>query len=357
MAIHFAEKYLDKLVESFKQGSETESLFSHDMDMQFTGVKTVHVKSLKTEPLENYNRAANITSASRYGTPVEMQDYEQTFTLTQDRSKPLTVDRGNEAENFNLKKAGKVMAAQMEEQIRPEIDTYRLAKWAKEAGIHKALTAAPTNATIVKQIIELHNDMIDAGVPESGVTLLIKRQYLPALKTSNEWLALDSLGGKSLPKGAIGELDGMPVKPMSSTRFPGNAAFMLLYKGSVISPVRFKDFRVHKDPPGLSGDLIEFRMMYDAFVLGHKANGVAVACLPDTVQAAPTISISSNAATITSGNATRILYTLDGSDPRYSVDAQVYPGSAVTVPAGATVKAYAERTGYWASAVSEKTNG
>ena len=351
--IHFTEKYLNRLVEGFKKSSETESLFSHDLDTEFSGTKTVHVRSLKTEPLQDYDRSKQVGTGSRYGDTVEMSDYEQTFTMTQDRSLSLSVDRGNEEESSFLKKAGKVMAAEREERIVPEIDTYRLNKWAAEAGIHHE-GAAPTNSTIVKAIIDLHNDMIDAGVPETGCTLLIKRQYLPALKTSTEWLALDSLGGKSLPKGAIGEIDGLAAKPVTSSKFPANAAFMILYKGSVISPVRFKDFKGHTDPPGLSGDLIEFRMMYDAFVLGHKADGVAVYCVTGSVQATPTITISGGNATIASSGASKILYTLDGSDPRFSADAQVYT-AAVAAPAGTVVKAAAVASGKFMSAVAEKT--
>ena len=352
MAIHFNEKYLGKLVEGFQKVSETESLFSHDLDMEFSGNKTVHVKSLKTEELNDYDRTANPTTGSRYGVPSEVEDFEQTFTITKDRSKSLTIDRGNEVESGNLKGAGKVMKAYTEERIKPEIDTYRLNKWAEEAGIHKGMSA-PTKSTIIRAIIDLHNDMLDAGVPEEGCTLLIKRQYLPDLKTADEWVNLDSLGGKSLPKGSVGMIDNMAVKPITSKKFPANAYFMILYKGSVISPVRFKDFKIHKDAPGINGNLIEFRMMYDAFVLGHKADGVAVACASDAVSAAPTLGGTASAVTMTASGAT-IKYTLDGSDPRYSADAETYGGSSIEVPAGTLVRAAAKVKGKFVSTVAEK---
>ena len=59
---------------------------------------------------------------------------------------------------------------------------------------------------------------------------------------------------------------------------PANVPFMMIHKKAVISPMKIKDFKGHVDPPGLSGDLIEFRMLYDAFVIGRRANGVLVAC-------------------------------------------------------------------------------
>ena len=351
--IHFSEKYKEALMKGFENKSETDSLFSHDLDMEFSGVKTVHVTSLKTEPLQDYDRNVAVGTASRYGTTKEVGDEVQTFTMTQDKSLSLSIDKGNNAEQFNMKKAGAVMKAERDERIIPEVDTYRLAKWAKDAGIHYQLEAAPTKTNIVSQIINLHNDMLDAGVPEQ-ITLVIARKYMPALKLSEEWTALDSLGGKTLPKGTIGEFDGMPVKPMPTTRMPASVPFMLLYKGSVISPVKINDFKGHVDPPGLSGDLLEFRMMYDAFVLGKKAKGCAAACLPGTVTAKPTISVSGGKATITADGAT-IYYTTDGSDPRYSVEAKTYT-AAVTLAAGDELRAYAVASGKFNSEVAEYNN-
>lgn len=352
MAIHFPEKYKQALMKGFEEKSETDSMFSHDMDTEFSGVKTVHVTSLKTEPLQDYDRSKVVGTGSRYGDTKEVGDEVQTFTMTQDKSLSLSIDKGNNAEQFNMKKAGEVMKAHRDERIIPEVDTYRLEKWAKDAGIHKELDAAPTKSTIVSQIIELHNEMLDLGVPDQ-ITLVIARKYLPMLKLSTEWVGLDSLGGKTLPKGSLGEFDGMPVKPMSNKKMPANVPFMLTYKGSIISPCKINTFKGHVDPPGLSGDLLEFRMIYDAFVLGKKANGVAVACLPGTVVKTPTVSVNTGKATITSATSSAtIYYTTDGSDPRYSVDAKTYT-AAVTLADGDQLRAYAAMDGMFNSGVAE----
>lgn len=350
--IHFPEKYRQSLLEGFAKASETDSLFSHELDTEFSGVRTVHVTNLKTYPLQDYDRTVRVGAGSRYGETSEVGDEVQTFEMTQDRALSLSVDKGNNAEQFNMKKAGAIMKAEREEHIIPEIDRYRMEQWAKGAGVHYALPAAPSKENIVGEIIKMHNDMLDAGVPDK-VVLVINRKYLPMLKLSSEWVGLDSLGGKTLPKGTLGEFDGMAVKPMSSARFPKDAAWMLIFKGSVISPMKIKDFKAHTDPPGLSGDLLEFRMIYDAFVLGKKAGGVAVACLPGTVAADPVITLKSGSATVTCATAgADVYYTLDGSDPRYNPEAMAY-SAAVTVGAGETLKAYAAKEGLWNSGVAE----
>ena len=203
-----------------------------------------------------------------------------------------------------------------------------------------------SKTTIVTDIIELHNEMLDAGVPEQ-ITLVIARSYLPALKLSTEWAALDSLGGKTLPKGTIGEFDGMPVKPMTTKKMPANVPFMLIYKGAVISPMKINDFKGHVDPPGLSGDLLEFRMMYDAFVLGKKASGVAVAVLPGFVSSEPTIELNSGKVEIGAASGSEIRYTVDGSDPRYSTEAKIVNSIASlgALDAGTVVRACAKENG------------
>lgn len=354
--IHFGEKYKQALMKGFDEKSETDSMFSHDMDVEFSGVRTVHVTSLKTEKMQDYDRSKTVGTGSRYGQTKEVGDEVQTFTMTQDKSLSLSIDKGNNAEQFNMKKAGAVMKAHRDEQIVPEVDKYRLQKWARDGGIHKELDAAPSKSTIVSQIIELHNEQLDAGVPDQ-IILTIARKYLPMLKLSTEWVGLDSLGGKTLPKGSLGEFDGMAVKPMANKKMPGNVPFMLTYKGSIIAPCKINDFKGHVDPPGLSGDLLEFRMMYDAFVIGKKANGVAVACLPGTVAATPTITVATGKATITSAtDGATVYYTTDGSDPRYSVEAKAYT-AAVTLAEGDQLRAYAAKDGMFHSGVAEYDNG
>lgn len=34
------------------------------------------------------------------------------------------------------------------------------------------------------------------------------------------------------------------------------------------------EYKIHIDPPGLSGNLVEGRVCYDAFVLENKKNGI-----------------------------------------------------------------------------------
>ena len=176
MAIHFSEKFHERLMKGFAQHAETDAMFSHDLDMEFSGVYTVHVTNLKTEPLQNYNKNQSIDAGSRYGASKEVGDEVQTFEMTEDKSLNLTIDKGNNEGQFNMKKAGEVMKAETEEQIAPYLDTYRLRRWA-EQGNHYELTAAPTKSNIVTAIMTQKSEMLDKYVPDQ-LQLTIARKYL-----------------------------------------------------------------------------------------------------------------------------------------------------------------------------------
>ena len=212
MAINFSEKFHERLMKGFDQHAETDSMFNHDLDTEFSGVYTVHVTSVVTEPLQDYNKAKSIDQGSRYGASKEVGDEVQTFEMTQDKSLNLTIDKGNNEGQFNMKKAGEVMNAETKEQIAPHLDKYRLRRWA-ELGNHVLLAAAPDKANILEAIMTQKDDMLDKYVPDQ-LQLTIARQYLTMLKLSDEWVGLDALGGKTLPTGTQREFDGMTVKAM-----------------------------------------------------------------------------------------------------------------------------------------------
>lgn len=353
MAIHMSENEKKQLVQGFNDKAETNGLFSTALDTEFSGVYTVHVHSLVKEELQDYDKSANPASASRYGTPKDVQDEKQTFTMTDDKSLSLVIDKGNNAGQFNQKKSAEVMKYQTENVIAPYLDKLRLKKWAEGAGVHREMKANISNDEFVQEIVAAHTSMVDNNVPDN-LMLVIKRARLDAIRFSSYWATLDSLGGKTLPSGFKGEFDGMPVKTIAASKFPAGVDYMIVHKESIIAPGKIQDFKVHIDPPGLSGDLIEFRMIQDAFVLGSKCDGVLAGCANGTVVATPAIAKSSGNYAITCGTSgATIKYTTDGTDPRYSVDALTYSAAIPAPAAGTTIRACATKDGLYNSNLAE----
>ena len=348
MAINFHEKYSSKVQERFFQESLTQSSFSKDLDTEFTGVKTVKVTEVHTVPMNDYNRTKN---GNRYGDPTELQDSVQEFTMTQDRSFSFTVDKGNNSEQQGVKNAGKAMSRQMREVVTPEIDRYRFKKWAAGAGQGIGMTAAPTKDTIYTDLLTAKIALDNKLVPKDGRTVYLGSVAYLALMECDKYIRLEKLGSKAIVKGKIGEIFDMDIKPVPDSYLPAGVYFMVVSKKAAISPVKLHECKMHMDPPGLSGHLVEGRFIYDAFVKGTMMDGIYVAAEADKKVKDPTVTLSDGSATVsvTSGVA---YYTLDGSDPRYSTSRVQY-SAAVPVAEGEKIRVVAVKDDCFMSGIVE----
>lgn len=349
-SIHFSEKHMQRLMKGFDAASLTDGLINHEVDMEFSGVKTVHVKSILTTPLQRYDATKDIDTGSRYGKTVEVSDDEQVFEMGDKISLSLTIDKTNNVDQFEMKKAGEVMNAYKKEQIVPYLDKYRMNKWSKLGGMHHALTAEPTNDTIAQTIIKARNAQRNRRVTGNSA-LIIPYQYLDVLSLSTQWVKLEKLGGQVLTKGTMGRFYGMDVVPFIDELMPENAWFMIMGKKSSIAPKKINSFKGHVNPPRINGDLLEFLMYHDAFVLGKKSDDILVASMSENVCTVPTITVDGDTATIVAAGST-IYYTTNGADPRYSVDVKTYTGPVV-LTAGDQLRAYAAADGKYNSDVAK----
>lgn len=348
--IHFSEKHMQRLMKGFDAASLTDGLINHEVDMEFSGVKTVHVKSILTTPLQRYDATKDIDTGSRYGKTVEVSDDEQVFEMRDKISLSLTIDKTNNVDQFEMKKAGEVMNAYKEEQIVPYLDKYRMDAWAKDGGMHYGLSAAPTVDNIAQTIIRARNAQRNRRV-SGNAALIIPYEYLDVLSLSNQWVKLEKLGTQVLTKGTMGRFYGMDVVPFVNELMPANAHFMIMGKKAAIAPKKINSFKGHVNPPRINGDLLEFLMYHDAFVLGKKADDILVASMAENVCPVPSIKVTENSATITATGST-IYYTTNGADPRYSVDAKTYTGP-VALTAGDQLRAYAAADGKYNSDVAK----
>jgi len=107
----------------------------------------------------------------------------------------------------------------------------------------------------------------------------------------------------------------------------------------------------------VSGAVIEGRQTYDLFVLASKAEAVVVVGKAGSQQAC-SVSIASHSATVTAADADEIWYTLDGSDPRFSMNRkQVASGGTVATTAGQTIRVVAfGKAGKLTSDIAEATD-
>ena len=83
-----------------------------------------------------------------------------------------------------------------------------------------------------------------------------------------------NLSDEQRKNGVIGMLDGAAVIKVPAARVPAKFGFIYGHRSATIAPTKLNDYKVHEDPPGLSGSLVEGRVCYDAFVLENKATAL-----------------------------------------------------------------------------------
>lgn len=89
-----------------------------------------------------------------------------------------------------------------------------------------------------------------------------------------EFLQQIQVGSDLRMKGVIGVLDGMNIQKIPANRLPSDFGFLVAHPCATVAPVKLEDYVVHENPPGISGSLVEGRVVYDAFVLDNKAKAI-----------------------------------------------------------------------------------
>ncbi len=271
MAINLAAKFDKKVVERFSKQSITDAFCGKDYD--FTGVKTVKVYTVDTVATTDYTRSGT----SRYGTVTELGDTVQELTVSQDKGFTFSIDKGNAQEQYNVKQSNKALQREWDEVVTPEIDKYRLSAWAAGAGLTKTNAAAPTKDTILEMLLTAGAAMNNALVPRVGRAIFIPESVYILTQLADQIITNDKLGEKAIVNGSVGMIGQMNVVPVPDSYMPENTQFLIKYKSSTVDPVKLRDYKIHVDPPGISGDLVEGRYIYDSFVLNTKNKGIYVA--------------------------------------------------------------------------------
>lgn len=264
--INYASKYSAKIDERFTKGSITAPAINNDYD--FTGVKTVRVYSIPTVAMGNYTRSG----ANRYGTPDELGDNVQEMTLRMDRSFTFTIDRGNHDDQMMVKNAGLALRRQVDEIVIPEIDIYRLKAIAD--GAKNSAVAALTKADAYAAFLDGMEALTDELAPTAGRICYASTNYYKLLKQDDNFIKASELGQQVKFTGQLGSVDGVPIIVVPKSWMPENAAFVITNPIACCAPVKLSEYKIHENPPGISGWLVEGRVYYDAFILNNKKGAI-----------------------------------------------------------------------------------
>lgn len=272
MTINYAAKFDARVDERFTKEALSTGIVNSDYD--FTGVDTVKVYSIPITAMNDYA----LTGNTRYGTAAELENNVQTLTLTKDRSFTFTIDKRSVQDTLGTLEAGKALARQLVEVVIPEVDKYRFAKVVAGADADNGhvKTGAVTKNNAYEAVLDGQVKLTDALVPEEGRKLHVSPEFYKLIKLDTSFVKNSDLGQEVAFKGQVGVIDGLPVILTPTSRLPENVAFIIAHPIATTSPVKLEDYKIHDNPPGINGYLVEGRIRYDAFVLDSKKKAIYV---------------------------------------------------------------------------------
>lgn len=272
MSIELTTKFQPHVDEQFKAESKKHLLTNQDFE--WTGAHTIKVYKVSTSAMNDYNRSGEDNGNwSRYGAVAGLDATTEEMTLKKDRSFTFAIDKLDRDETQQQLAAASALARQNREVVIPEVDAYTYGVMATNAG-HKpdAITLDATN--IYQELLNGSQALDDAEVPETGRVLVVIPAVYNLMKKSGDIAMETNVGNELRLQGVIGILDGMNVQKIPANRLPAGFGFMIAHPVATVAPVKLEDYTVHENPPGISGSLVEGRIVYDAFVLDNKTKAI-----------------------------------------------------------------------------------
>lgn len=274
MAVNLATKFLPFVDEMFTKESKKSLLTNNDFN--FDGSGAVKIYKISTSEMNDYGRnGATGNNWSRYGAVQSLDATTEEMQLKRDRSFTFAIDKLDTNETVGQLEGASALARQVREVVIPEIDTYVYKQMAENAG---------TKVTIAKEefdVAHMYNEVVKASqvldealVPDEDRVLLVTPDTYRMMKVCEEIIMNTDIGAEDRKKGVIGILDGAVVVKVPASRLPEGFGFMLAHPSATVAPTKLEDYKLHQDPPGINGTLVEGRIVYDAFVMENKAKAI-----------------------------------------------------------------------------------
>lgn len=272
MAIELVTKFASYVDEIFTTESKKELLTNQDFD--WTGANTVKIYKISTGSMNDYGRTgAKDGNWSRYGSVESLDAATESFTLKRDRSFTFAIDTLDTDETQQQLTAGSALARQQREVVIPEVDTYVYGVMTAGAGT-KPEPLTLTKDNIYTEIIKANTALDNAEVPETGRQIVVTPDVLLLMKQCKDITMETDIGNDMRLKGIVSNLDGANVIKVPCARLPKNFGFMIAHPCATVAPTKLANYITHANPPGINGQLVEGRIVYDAFVLENKAKAI-----------------------------------------------------------------------------------
>lgn len=269
MAINYASKYSEQVQERFRLASITANAVNSSVD--FVGVNAVNIYSIPTVGMNDYT----LTGSARYGVASELQNTVQTLTMAKDRSFTFTIDKRNNTDTQMAMDSGAALKRQIEEVIVPEIDTYRLSKIVAGAGT-TATAAAITAINAYGSFLKGVTTLLENKVPLTNAVAYISANFYTQIRLDPSFIKASDMAQDMLVKGQVGMVEGIPLIYAPGVYLPAKTEFVITNAMAVPAAQKLEEYKIHDNPPGINGWLVEGRVYYDAWVLDNYKKAIYV---------------------------------------------------------------------------------
>lgn len=254
--------------------TESKKSLLTNQDFSWTGAHSIKVYKIGTSEMQDYSRnPVQGFTGSRYGTIKDLDAATEEFILKNDRSFTFAIDKLDNDETAQQLAAASALARQVREKVVPEVDSYTYGVMCSGAG-HKPDAVKLDATNIFDEILKANNALDNAEVPETGRILVVIPDVYAVMKRSKDIIMETDIAEDMRLRGVIAMIDGAKVVKVPAVRLPENFGFMLAHPCACVAPTKLEDYKVHEDPPGISGSLVEGRICYDAFLLDNKVKAI-----------------------------------------------------------------------------------
>lgn len=254
-----------------KFSSESKKALLTNQDFDWTGAHSIKIYKVSTSVMNDYDRpgANTATNWSRFGPVAGLDATTEEMTLKKDRSFTFAIDKLDTDETAGQLQAASALERQLREVVIPEVDNYTFGVMCENAE-NKPAALALTAENICGEIFKANTTLDNAEVPETGRIIVVTPDIYLLMKQSKDIFLETDVTAEMRLKGVIAQLDGAQIIKVPANRLPSDFGFMVAHPVATVAPTKLEDYRIHQDPPGISGDLVEGRVCYDAFVLDNK---------------------------------------------------------------------------------------
>jgi hypothetical protein len=133
-------------------------------------------------------------------------------------------------------------------------------------------------------------------VPDKGRVCFCSYRFANLIKQDPAFMKGAETSQDMILRGVMGEVDGCRIVKVPSGRLPAGAAFLITHPMAAIGPKQLEEYKIHDNPPGISGWLVEGRFIYDCFVLEEKGDALYYLGAQEVLKYIDVLTAVSNAA-------------------------------------------------------------